>query len=115
MTLFPDIQKPEMQNLKSKLFFGNFEGIWNLGGSRETLIWLSWGMPLSRKDGGLFVGTSSATMESRVELDGSSVCPTPSPSMPHSYAQVVAGATTSGASGSLVRSQRSEVNFHRSC
>ena len=33
------------------------------------------------------VGTSSATTESRVELDGSSVCPTPSTSMPRSYAQ----------------------------
>ena len=61
------------------------------------------------------VGTSSATTESRIEPDGSSVCPAPSPSMPRSYAQVVAGATTSGASGSLVRSQRSEVNFRRSC
>ena len=61
------------------------------------------------------VGTSGATTESRVEPDGSSVCPAPSPSMPRSYAQVAAGATTSDASGSLVRSQSSEVNFRRSC
>ena len=56
------------------------------------------------------VGTSSATTESRIEPDVTSVCPAPSPSMPPSYAQVVAGATTSGASGSLARSQRSKVN-----
>ena len=62
------------------------------------------------------VGTSSATTESRVEADGSSVCPTPSPSqIPRSYAAVAVGPTTTEASGSLVRSQRSEVNFRRSC
>ena len=62
------------------------------------------------------VGTSSATTESRVEPDGSSVCPTPSPSpIPCSYAGVVVGPTTTEASGSLVRSQCSKVNFVRSC
>ena len=35
MTPFPDIKIDETQNLK----FGNFEGIWNLGGSGETSIW----------------------------------------------------------------------------
>ena len=62
------------------------------------------------------VGTSSATTESPVEPDGSSVCPTPSPSpIPRSYAVVVVGPTTTEASGSLVGSQRCEVNFPRSC
>ena len=61
------------------------------------------------------VGTPSATKESRVEPDGSTVCPTPSPSpIPRSYADVVTGVTTNQ-SFSLVRSQRSEVNFRRSC
>ena len=62
------------------------------------------------------VGTSSATTESRVEPDGSLVCPTPSPSQtPRSFAEVVVGPTTTEGSGSLVRSQCSEVNFRRSC
>ena len=62
------------------------------------------------------VGTSSVTMESRVEPDGSSVCPTPSPSQPpRLYAEVVVGPTTTEGSGSLVRSQHSKVNFRRSC
>ena len=57
-----------------------------------------------------------ATTESRVEPDVSSVCPTPSPSQtPRSYAEVVVGPTTTQGSGSLVRSQHSEVNFRRSC
>ena len=62
------------------------------------------------------VGTSSATTESRVQPDVSSLFPTPSPSpIPRSYAAVVAGPATTEVSGSLVRSQRSEVNFRRSC
>ena len=61
------------------------------------------------------VGTSSATMESRVEPDGSLVCPTPAPSsLPRSYAPVVAGRTETTGSCSLVRSQRSKVSFRRS-
>ena len=62
------------------------------------------------------VGTSSATTESRVEPDGSSVCPAPGPSsLPRSYAAVVAARTATNSPCSLVRSQRSEVNFRRSC
>ena len=62
------------------------------------------------------VGTSSATTESRVEPDGSSVCPPPAPSsLPRSYAAVVAARTATNGPCSLVRSQRSEVNFRRSC
>ena len=60
-------------------------------------------------------GTSSATTESQVEPDGSSVCPEPAPSSsPRSYAAVAAARTTANGSCSLVRSQCSEVNFRRS-
>ena len=65
------------------------------------------------------VAEQGATTESQVEpavSNGSSVCPAPSPSpIPRSYAAVVAGPPTTEVSGSLVRSQRSEVNFRRSC
>ena len=62
------------------------------------------------------VGTSSATTESRVKPDGSWSCPTPSPPSrtPRLYADVVVGKPATHGSGSLVRSQRSEVNFRRS-
>ena len=64
----------------------------------------------------LAVATSSATTESRVEPDGSSVCPAPAPSsLPRSYAAVVAARTATNGPCSLVRSQRSEVNFCRRC
>ena len=62
------------------------------------------------------VETSSATTESRVESEDSSVCPAPgASSSARSYAAVVAGQTATQGPCSLVRSQRSEVNFRRSC
>ena len=62
------------------------------------------------------VGTSSVTTESRVELDDSSVCPAlEASSSPRSYAAVVAARTATTGPCSLVRSQRSKVNFRRSC
>ena len=62
------------------------------------------------------VGAPCATTESRVEPDGSSVCPAPAPSsLPRSYAAVVAARTATTGPCSLVRSQRSEVKFCRSC
>ena len=62
------------------------------------------------------VGTPSATTESRVESDDSTVCPAPAASSTaRSYAAVVAGKSATHGSCSLVRSQRSEVNFRRSC
>ena len=67
-----------------------------------------------RRGGG--VGTPSATTESRVESDDSTVCPAPAASSTaRSYAAVVAGKSATHGSCSLVRSQRSEVNFRRSC
>ena len=64
----------------------------------------------------LIVETSSATTESRVESDDSSVCPAPgASSSARSYAAVVAGQAATQGLCSLVRSQRSEVNFRRSC
>ena len=64
----------------------------------------------------LCVGTPSATTESRVESDDSTVCPAPATSSTaRSYAAVVAGKSATHGSCSLVRSQRSEVNFRRSC
>ena len=63
-----------------------------------------------------FVETSSATTESRVESDDPSVCPAPgASSSARSYAAVVAGQSATQGLCSLVRSQRSEVNFRRSC